>query len=94
MRVCMRGPYVLSTEVSDGEAVVTVSLADDDYKFDLWQEDGIALVDYQETLSYRGDIKVKDPDEDIYRALMTSDEVATLLDRWDASGVRRAAPTP
>jgi len=90
----MRQMYVLSTEVDENEATMTVSIADDDHKFDVWQQDDKALVSYQESLTWRGDIKVIDPDEDIYRALMTSDEMATLLNKWDVSGVQRAAPTP
>jgi hypothetical protein len=86
--------YVLSTEVGDSEATMTVSIADDDHKFDVWAEGDAALVSYQESLTWRGEIKVSDPDEDIYRALMTSEEMTSLLNRWDVSGVRRAAPTP
>jgi len=90
----MRDMYVLSTEVGDSEATMTVSIADDDHKFDVWAEGDAALVSYQESLTWRGEIKVSDPDEDIYRALMTSEEMTSLLNRWDVSGVRRAAPTP
>ena len=90
----MRDMYVLSTEVGDSEATMTVSIADDDHKFDVWAEGDAALVSYQESLTWRGEIKVSDPDEDIYRALMTSEEMTSLLNRWEVSGVRRAAPTP
>lgn len=90
----MRDMYVLSTEVGDSEATMTVSIADDDHKFDVWAEGDAALVSYQESLTWRGEIKVSDPDEDIYRTLMTSEEMTSLLNRWDVSGVRRAAPTP
>jgi len=90
----MRDMYVLSTEVGDSEATMTVSIADDDHKFDVWAEGDAALVSYQESLTWRGEIEVSDPDEDIYRALMTSEEMTSLLNRWDVSGVRRAAPTP
>jgi len=90
----MRDMYVLSTEVGDSEATMTVSIADDDHKFDVWAEGDAALVSYQESRTWRGEIEVSDPDEDIYRALMTSEEMTDLLNRWDVSGVRRAAPTP
>jgi len=90
----MRDMYVLSTEVGDSEATMTVSIADDDHRVDVWAEGDAALVSYQESLTWRGEIKVSDPDEDIYRALMTSEEMTSLLNRWDVSGVRRAAPTP
>ena len=87
--------YVLSTEADDdGVATMTVSIADDDYKFDVWAEGDEALVEYQETLSWRGQIRVSEPDEDVYKALMVSDEMTEMLDEWNVSGVRRAHPTP
>ncbi len=89
----MRDIYVLSTEVNDSEATMTVSIADGDHKFDVWRDGDSALVEYQESLTWRGDIKVVDPDDDIYRTLMTSDEMTTLLNSWNVSGVKRAAPT-
>jgi len=84
--------YVLSTENGDGTATMTISVADDDHKFDVWAEEDEALVDYQETLSYRGNIQVSEPDEFIFKELMLSDEMMSLLDEWDVSGVRRAEP--
>lgn len=86
--------FVLATENDDGVATMTVSLADDDYKFDVWAEGDEALVEYQETLSYRGEVRVSDPDEDVYKALMVSDKMTDLLEQWGVSGVRRAEPTP
>lgn len=86
--------YVLSTEEDDGVATMTISIADDDHKFDVWSEGDTALVEYQETLSYRDTIRVSDPDEDVYKALMTSDKMMSILDEWGVSGVRRAEPTP
>lgn len=84
--------YVLSTENGDGTATMTISVADDDHKFDVWAEEDEALVDYQETLSYRGNIQVSEPDEFIFKELMLSDEMMSLLDEWDVSGVRQAEP--
>jgi len=84
--------YVLSTENGDGTATMTISVADDDHKFDVWAEEDEALVDYQETLSYRGNIQVSEPDEFIFKEFMLSDEMMSLLDEWDVSGVRRADP--
>lgn len=82
--------YVLSTEEDDGIAEMTISIADEDHRFDVWTEDDEALVEYQETLSWRGQIRVSEPDEDVYRELMLSDEMTQLLTRWGVSGVRRA----
>ena len=102
--------YVLSTEEDEGVATMTISIADDDHKFDVWvpesssdsaddrkgrgHEGDEALVEYQETLSWRGAIRVSEPDEDVFKALMVSDEMASLLNEWGVSGVRRATPTP
>ena len=82
--------YVLSTEEDDGIAEMTISIADEDHRFDVWTENDEALVEYQETLSWRGQIRVSEPDEDVYRELMLSDEMTQLLTRWGVSGVRRA----
>jgi len=86
--------YVLSTEEDDGVATMTISIADDDHKFDVWVDGDTALVEYQESLSWRGQIRVSEPDEEIYKALMVSPEMAEMLDEWGVSGVRRAEPTP
>lgn len=86
--------YVQSTEEDDGTATMTITFADDDHKFDVWADGDEALVEYQETLSYRGQIRVSEPDEEVYKALMVSDEMTSLLDKWGVSGVRRAKPTP
>jgi len=86
--------YVLSTEEDDGTATMTISIADDDHKFELWSDVEDALVQYQESLSWRGQVRVSEPDESVYMALMTSDEMMSLLDKWGVESVRRAAPTP
>jgi hypothetical protein len=86
--------YVLSTEEDDGTATMTISIADDDHKFELWSDGEEALVQYQESLSWRGQVRVSEPDESVYKALMTSDEMMSLLDKWSVGSVRRAAPTP
>jgi len=86
--------YVLSTEIDDGVAKMTISIADEDHRFDVWSEGDEALVEYQETLSWRGKVRTSDPDEDVYKALMVSDKMTLLLDEWGVSSVRRAEPTP
>lgn len=85
---------ILYTDEGDGTASMTISIADDDYRFDVWAEDGEALIEYQETLSWRGQIRVSEPDEDVYKMLMVSDEMMELLDEWGVQGVRRAEPEP
>lgn len=86
--------HVLSTVHDDGVATMTVSLADDDHKFEVWTEGNEALVEYQETLSWRGQVRVSEPDEDVFKALMVSEEMSEFLDMHGVQGVRRAEPTP
>lgn len=86
--------YVLSTDEDGGVATMTISIADEDHKFDVWAEDDTALVEYQETLSWRGKIRVSEPDEHVFKALMVSEQMTELLEQWDVSGVKRAEPTP
>jgi len=86
--------YIQKTKTDNKTATFTITFAEDDHKFDVWAEGDAALVSYQETLSYRGAIRVSEPDEEVYKALMVSDEMTSLLDKWGVSGVRRAKPTP
>jgi hypothetical protein len=82
--------HVLSTEQDDGIARMTVCQTPDDHIFEVWVDGDIALVEYQETLSYRGTIRVSEPEPDVYEHLMLSDEMTTFLDEHDCSGVKRA----
>lgn len=86
--------YVLASEEDKGVASMTISFADEDHTFDVWAENSTALVEYQETLSWRGEIRVSEPDDEVYKALMVSDEMTTMLEKWDVSSVQRAEPTP
>lgn len=81
---------ILSTASDDGVVQMTVSIADDDHKFEVWKEGNTAFVEYQETLSWRGVIRVSEPDDGIFKELMVSDEMTTLLDEWGVSNVRKA----
>lgn len=80
----------MSTEKENQTAVMTINIYDEDHKFDVWKEGDIALVEYQETLSYRSKIRVSEPDEDVFKALMVSDKMAEMLDKWNVSGVKRS----
>lgn len=81
---------VLKTEEDDGTARLTISIADDDHRFEIWQDGDVARVEYQETLTWRGRVEVSEPDEDIFKELMVSDEVTEYLDKYDLEGVQRA----
>jgi hypothetical protein len=80
---------VLKTEKENKTAVFTITIYDEDHKFEVWGEDGTAIVEYQETLTWRGTIEVSEPDADIYRELMLSDEMTAFLESQELDGVRR-----
>jgi hypothetical protein len=83
---------VLKTEQEDGVATLTICIGGDDHRFDVWADGDTALVEYQETLSYRGTIEVSDPDETIYKELMVSDEMTEFLEEYGCNSVKRAEP--
>ena len=82
---------VLKSETDDGVARLTLTIGDDDHRFEVWAEDDIAQVSYEETLTWRGRIQVSEPDDDIFRELMVSDEMTDFLDEYDLAGVKRAS---
>lgn len=82
-------PTVLSTDNGDGSADFTVSFADDDYKFSASISGEKAVVSYEETLSWRGQIRVSEPDEEIYKALMVSDEMSEWMESEGLVAVKR-----
>ena len=87
-------PYVMVTDHEDETATMTISVADEDYKFDVWKEGSSAMVEFQECLSWRGQLRVSDPDETIYKELMVSDKMTEFLNEYDCDSVRRADPQP
>lgn len=83
-------PWIQMSDHGDGSADFTVSFAEDDYRFSASSgSDDSAVVQYEETLSWRGEIRVSEPDEDIFKELMTSDKMSEFLEANDLDGVRR-----
>lgn len=80
---------VMVTDREDGSADFTVSFADEDYKFSATTDGDEAVVQHEETLSYRGNIHTNEPDETVYKALMVSDEMTEWLEEHNLSGVNR-----
>jgi hypothetical protein len=80
---------VLTKEETDGSLRVTVTVGDNDHRFDVSSNRGVATISYEETLSWRGYIRVSRPEEKVFRAAMTSDEVTDYLDRNGLSTIRR-----
>lgn len=71
---------------------MTISIYGEDHMFDVWEDGGVAYVEYQESLVPRGEIRVSDPDEIVYRELMQSDEMDAFMDEMGCNKVRRAEP--
>lgn len=82
-------PFVQCSDNGDGSADFTISFAEDDHRFSATAEGNEALVEYEETLSWRGKIRTSEPDESVYRELMQSQEMANFLDRNGLDSVRR-----
>ena len=82
-------PLIMSSIEMDGSADFTVSFADDDHKFSASAEGDTAVVEYEETLSWRGQIRVSQPDETVFKELMQSTEMTQFLDEHGLTGVRR-----
>lgn len=82
-------PKVFHTFYDDGSADFTLTLADDDHKFSVSPEGDTAWVEYEETLSWRGQIRVSEPDEGVWKLLMSSEEMTEYLEQNDLNGVRR-----
>lgn len=80
---------IQSTDNGDGSAEFTLSFADDDYRFSVSRENGHAVVEYEETCTWRGQITTAPPDEDVYKELMQSREMTEWLEANDLDGVRR-----
>lgn len=83
-------PVVFSTEHDDGSADFTITIADEDYRFSaLPAGDTRAVISYQETLSWRGEIRVSEPRNEVFKLLMQSEEMTEYLESQDLTGVRR-----
>ena len=82
--------HVLKSDEEDGVATLTVTIAGDRHRFEIWEEDGTAYVEYRESLSWRGAVEVSDPDDVVYRRLMTSEQVTEFLEANDCSSVKRS----
>lgn len=83
---------VLKTETDEGVADLTITFADDDHKFEVWAEGDTAYVEYQETLSFRGQVRVSEPDETVFKELVTSEEMTEFLEEYECEQVKRAKP--
>jgi len=73
-------PLVMRTVQPDGTATMTVSVDDEDHKFDVLADSSEVSIEYQETLSWRGQIRVSEPRDEVYDILVNSDEFQEFVD--------------
>lgn len=73
---------VFSTVYRDGSAEFTLSVDGEAHRFSATStQDGTgAIVSYDETLSHRGELRVREPDEPLWRRVMQSDEMSDYAD--------------
>lgn len=78
---------------ADSFATMTYSTDSADHKFEVWQNNEYAYVEFQESQTWRGQIRSADPHESVYNALMKSDAMTEYLDKHSLQGVRKADPS-
>jgi hypothetical protein len=81
---------VFFTDNEDGSAEVTVAdrRTDEDHRFSISHDGEYAHISYEETLSWRGQIMVKEPPEVVFKAAMMSEDVTEWLDEYNLTGIR------
>jgi len=82
-------PKVFATFHDDGSADMTLTIANDDHKFSVSPDGDYGIITYEESLSWRGQIRVSEPDEAIWKMIMQSDKMTDYLEREGLDGVRR-----
>lgn len=79
---------VMLTDNGDGSARVTLSGVGADIRFSIAESGDKAVIEYEETMLGRGNVRVSQPDEDIWRAVATSDEVTEWIEDHNLTGVK------
>jgi hypothetical protein len=82
-------PTVFVTTHDDGSADFTLAVDDENYKFSVSPSGESAIVSYEETLSWRGVIRVSEPRNEVFKLLMQSDEMTEYLESHGLHGIRR-----
>lgn len=73
-------PLVLLTVEEDGTGRFTVSVDEEDHRFEVVASDDMLEIEYQETLSYRGQIRTREPDDEVYAILTSSEEFRSFVE--------------
>lgn len=73
-----------SDEAQNRVSTFTVSVDDDDHRFEAWVEETDAetkiVVTYIETQSWRGQKRVSEPSDDVYQRLISSDKFVSFVE--------------
>jgi hypothetical protein len=77
------------TDNGDGSAEFTLTVDEEDHKFSAVEQGERALLEYEETQSWRGTIRVSEPTQRLYRAVMTSEEMTEFLEENNLRSVKR-----
>ncbi len=69
-------PYVLMDVAEDGTGVFSVIVDEETHLFEISVADDMDSmeIEYQETLGWRGQVFVSEPEDDVYDVLLESDE--------------------
>lgn len=81
--------HILRTDTGSGVARMTITDGSDDHRFEVWHKDGAAIVQYQETQTWRGSVAVSEPSERVYRSLASSEEMQSFCDEYNCDSVKR-----
>ena len=74
----------------DGQnATITVSMGDVDHRFSVRVDDGIAVVQFEETMGDRGIIRTSEPATGVWKRVMQSDKLTAFIERHGAETVVR-----
>jgi len=82
-------PTVFLTEREDGSADITVCIDDEDHQFSISPHGSVGHIEFEETLTWRAQIRTSEPDEDVWKSVMQSEEVTNYLDAHDLEQIRR-----
>jgi hypothetical protein len=85
----LNNPAVFRKDSGDGSAEFTISVDEADHRFSASPDGDKALVQYDETLTWRGQICVSEPAEYVFKLLMQSDKMTEYLEANDLNGIRR-----
>jgi hypothetical protein len=73
----------------DDSAVFTVYIDEESHRFSASPVDDAAIIEYEETLSWRGTFRVSEPEESVWKYLMQSDEMTAYLNKHGIPHARR-----